>query len=139
MAQTLKDVMTDRIVTVPSTATLVDASKAMADNDIGDVVVVDGQTVSGIVTDRDIVVRAIAKGSEPRTTKVSEVVSGPVMTLTPDASIGDAVRMMSDGAIRRIPVVEDGRPVGIVSIGDLAVERDSDSALADISAANPNN
>jgi CBS domain-containing protein len=139
MAQTLKDVMTDRIVTVPSTATLVDASKAMADNDIGDVVVVDGQTVSGIVTDRDIVVRAIAKGSEPRTTKVSEVVSGPVMTLTPDASIGDAVRMMSDGAIRRIPVVEDGRPVGIVSIGDLAVERDSESALADISAANPNN
>jgi CBS domain-containing protein len=139
MAQTLKDVMTERIVTVPSTATLVDASKAMADHDIGDVVVVDGQDVSGIVTDRDIVVRAIAKGSEPRSTKVSEVVSGPVKTLPPDASIGDAVRLMSDGAIRRIPVVEDGRPVGIVSIGDLAMQRDSDSALAEISAANPNN
>jgi CBS domain-containing protein len=139
MAQTLRDVMTDRIVTVPSTASLVDASKAMADNDIGDVIVVEGETVSGIVTDRDIVVRAIAKGSEPKTTTVREVVSGQVKTLTPDASVGDAVRMMADGAIRRIPVVEDGRPVGIVSIGDLAMERDSDSALADISSANPNN
>jgi CBS domain-containing protein len=139
MTQTLRDVMTDRIVTVPSTASLVDASKAMADNDIGDVIVVEGDTVSGIVTDRDIVVRAIANGSEPNTTTVREVVSGQVQTLTPDASVGDAVRMMADGAIRRIPVVDAGRPVGIVSIGDLAMERDSDSALADISSANPNN
>jgi CBS domain-containing protein len=139
MVQTLRDVMTDRIVTVPSTASLVDASKMMADNDIGDVIVVEDETVFGVLTDRDIVVRGIAKGSEPKTTKVSEVVSGQVKTLTPDASIGDAVRMMTDGAIRRIPIVEDGRPVGIVSIGDLAMERDSDSALSDISSANPNN
>jgi CBS domain-containing protein len=131
--------MTDRVVTVPSTASLMDASRAMADHDIGDVIVVDEGNVSGIVTDRDIVVRAIAKGSEPKTTTVSEVLSGQVQTLGPDASIGEAVRMMTEGAIRRIPVVEGGRPVGIVSIGDLAVERDADSALADISAANPNN
>jgi CBS domain-containing protein len=111
----------------------------MADHDIGDVIVVDDGNVSGIVTDRDIVVRAIAKGSEPKTTRVSDVLSGQVQTLGPDASIGDAVRLMTEGAIRRIPVVEGGRPIGIVSIGDLAVERDADSALADISAANPNN
>ena len=139
MAETVREVMTDRVVTVPSTASLMDASKAMADHDIGDVIVVDDGNVSGIVTDRDIVVRAIAKGSEPKTTRVSEVLSGQVQTLGPDASIGEAVRMMTEGAIRRIPVVEGGRPVGIVSIGDLAVERDADSALADISAANPNN
>jgi CBS domain-containing protein len=131
--------MTDRVVTVPSTASLMDASRAMADHDIGDVIVVDDGNVSGIVTDRDIVVRAIAKGSEPKTTRVSDVLSGQVQTLGPDASIGDAVRLMTEGAIRRIPVVEGGRPIGIVSIGDLAVERDADSALADISAANPNN
>jgi CBS domain-containing protein len=139
MAQTVREVMTDRVVTVPSTASLMDASRAMADNDIGDVVVVDDGNVSGIVTDRDIVVRAIAKGSEPKTTRVSDVLSGQVQTLGPEASIGDAVRLMTEGAIRRIPVVEGGRPIGIVSIGDLAVERDADSALADISAANPNN
>jgi CBS domain-containing protein len=139
MAQTVREVMTDRVVTVPSTASLMDASRAMADNDIGDVIVVDDGNVSGIVTDRDIVVRAIAKGSEPKTTRVSDVLSGQVQTLGPDASIGDAVRLMTEGAIRRIPVVEGGRPIGIVSIGDLAVERDADSALADISAANPNN
>jgi CBS domain-containing protein len=139
MVQTLRDVMTDRIVTVPSTASLVDASKMMADNDIGDVIVVEDETVFGVLTDRDIVVRGIAKGSEPKTTKVSEVVSDQVKTLTPEASIGDAVRMMADGAIRRIPIVEDGRPVGIVSIGDLAMQRDSDSALSDISSADPNN
>jgi CBS domain-containing protein len=139
MAETVREVMTDRVVTVPSTASLMDASRAMADHDIGDVIVVDEGNVSGIVTDRDIVVRAIAKGSEPKTTMVSEVLSGQVQTLGPDASIGEAVRMMTEGAIRRIPVVEGGRPVGIVSIGDLAVERDADSALADISAANPNN
>jgi CBS domain-containing protein len=139
MAQTVREVMTDRVVTVPSTASLMDASRAMADHDIGDVIVVDDGNVSGIVTDRDIVVRAIAKGSEPKTTRVSDVLSGQVQTLGPDASIGDAVRLMTEGAIRRIPVVEGGRPIGIVSIGDLAVERDADSALADISAANPNN
>jgi len=139
MAETVREVMTDRVVTVPSTASLMDASRAMADHDIGDVIVVDDGNVSGIVTDRDIVVRAIAKGSAPKTTRVSEVLSGQVQTLGPDASIGEAVRMMTEGAIRRIPVVEGGRPVGIVSIGDLAVERDADSALADISAANPNN
>jgi CBS domain-containing protein len=139
MGQTVRDVMTDRVVTVSSTASLMDASRAMADHDIGDVIVVDDGNVSGIVTDRDIVVRAIAKGSEPKTTSVGEVLSGQVQTLGPDASVGDAVRLMTEGAIRRIPVVEDGRPIGIVSIGDLAVEHDAGSALADISAANPNN
>ncbi len=138
MTQRLRDVMSDRIVTVPSSASVIDASKAMSDNDIGDVVVVDDGAVSGILTDRDIVVRAIAAGSDPARTRVRDVVSGTVQTLSPDDRIGDAVRMMRDGAIRRIPVVEDGRPVGVVSIGDLAVERDRDSALADISAAAPN-
>jgi CBS domain-containing protein len=137
MAQ-LRDVMTDRVVTVRSTASVIDASKAMSDNDIGDVVVVEDGTVSGILTDRDIVVRAIATGSDPAGTQVGDVLSGKVQTLSPDDSVADAVRMMRDDAIRRIPVVEDGRPVGIVSIGDLARERDSDSALAEISAAEPN-
>ena len=138
MAQRLRDVMTDQIVTLPSSASVMDAGKAMADNDIGDVIVVGDDTISGILTDRDIVVRAIAKGTDPTRTRIGEIISEEVQTLPADASIGDAVRMMSDRAIRRVPVVEDGRPVGIVSIGDLAMERDSDSALADISAAPPN-
>ena len=119
MAQRLRDVMTDQIVTLPPSASVMEAGKAMADNDIGNVIVVDEGAVAGILTDRDIVVRAIAKGTDPTKTRIGEIVSEDVQTLPADASIGDAVRMMSDRAIRRIPVVEDGRPVGVVSIGDL--------------------
>jgi CBS domain-containing protein len=93
---------------------------------------------AGILTDRDIVVRAIAEGRDPGSTTVGEVCSSDLTTLTPDQSIDDAVRLMREHDVRRLPVVQDGRPVGIVSLGDLAVELDPDSALADISAAPPN-
>jgi CBS domain-containing protein len=94
--------------------------------------------VSGIVTDRDIVVRSLAEGRDPTTCRVSDVCSPDIVTLTPDDTIKRAVDLMKQKAIRRIPVVEDGRPVGIVSIGDLAIEANGEKALADISAAPAN-
>jgi len=139
MAQSIREVMTADPVTVPPTATVADAAKAMRDRDMGDVLVAEGGRISGIVTDRDIVVRAVADGRDPSSTPVTEVCSTDPITLSPTDSVGDAVRIMRDKAVRRVPVVEDGRPVGIVAIGDLAVAYDQDSALADISANSPNN
>jgi len=139
MAQSIREVMTPNPQTVPADATLQDAAREMK-QDIGAVLVRDNGSVAGILTDRDIVVRAIAEGRDPSSTKVSDVATRDVKTLTPDATVDDAIRIVREENVRRIPVVdESGKPQGIVSIGDLAVERDRESALADISAASPNN
>jgi CBS domain-containing protein len=138
VAQTLKDLMTPNPLTVKAGTTILEAAQQMRDQGIGDVIVTDGGKVCGIVTDRDIVVRAIADGREPTTTKVGDICSRDLVTLAPTADVTEAVTLMRERALRRLPVVENGKPVGIVSIGDLAIERDEDSALADISAAPPN-
>ena len=138
MARTVNEVMTADPRTVELGDTLTEAARVLAEADIGAVLVVDEGQVVGILTDRDIVVRAIADGRDPGATSVGDVCSSDVTTLTPDQSVDDAVRLMREHDIRRIPVVQDGRPAGILSLGDLAVERDPDSALADISAAPPN-
>jgi len=140
MGQSIRDVMTPNPHTVAADATLQDAAREMRQDDIGAVLVKDDGSVSGILTDRDIVVRAIAEGRDPSSTRVADVASRDVKTLTPDASVEDAIRIVREQNVRRIPVVdESGQPQGIVSIGDLAVERDTDSALADISSEPPNN
>jgi CBS domain-containing protein len=110
----------------------------MDKEDIGNVLVVENGEVQGIVTDRDIVVRVIAKGNGPDAS-VREAATTDVQTLSPGDSIEDAIKQMEQGNVRRLPVVDDGKPVGIVSLGDLAKAKDQDSALADISAASPNN
>ena len=138
MAQSIREVMTGDPHSVSTDATLQDAAREMKGDDIGAVLVEDKGSVAGILTDRDIVVRAIAEGRDPASTKVGDVASRDVATLTPDSSVEDAIRIVREQNVRRIPVVQDGRPAGIVSIGDLAVERDTESALADISAASPN-
>ncbi|HET9443609.1 MAG TPA: CBS domain-containing protein, partial [Acidimicrobiales bacterium] len=125
--------------TLSSSATVREAAQAMKDLGIGDVVVVQGDALCGVVTDRDLVVRAMAEDLDPSTTTVGEVCTPDPMTLAPDDPVEKATRLMREQAVRRIPVVENGRPVGIVSIGDLAVELDAESALAFISAAPANN
>jgi CBS domain-containing protein len=139
MAQSIREVMTADPRTVDSGATLVDAAREMRDGDVGSLVVVENGSVAGIVTDRDIVVRAVADGRDPSSTRVSEVATMNPTTLTVDQTVEDAIRVMREQDIRRIPVVQDGRPAGIVSLGDLAIERDTDSVLADIASEPPNN
>ena len=129
--------MTTNPRTVNVDDTVKDAAALMRDGDIGDVIVVEGGQVAGIVTDRDIVVRAVAEGRDAESTPVSEICTTGITTIEPDASVDDALRTMREDDIRRLPVVRDGSPVGIVSLGDLAVEREPDSTLADISAAAP--
>ena len=138
MAQYLRDIMTQKPLTLQASDTITAAARTMRDGNIGDVVVLENNQIRGILTDRDIVVRALAEGLDPSRTTVGEVCSRELTTLSPTDSIVQAVEIMRGKAIRRLPVVEDGRPVGIVSLGDLAVERDPDSALGGISAAPPN-
>jgi len=140
MPDRISDVMTADPVAMTSDATLAAAAVAMRDRDIGDVVVTksDG-TVCGVVTDRDIVVRAIAEGTDPSAKTLEDVCSHDVVTIGPDEPIGAAVKAMEKHAIRRLPVMDNGTLVGIVSIGDLAVKRDPESALGEISSAPPNN
>jgi CBS domain-containing protein len=138
MAQTVRDVMTTDLVTCPSSARIKDAAGYMRDRDIGDVLVVDDGSIRGIVTDRDIVVRCVAEGADVREATVGDVCSGRLTTVASDASIEDAARIMRDNALRRLPVVDGGKPVGIVTLGDLAVDADPRSALGGISAARPN-
>lgn len=99
--------------------------------------IVQGGMLTGIVTDRDLVVRAIAEGRDATST-LGDIVSSEVVSITPTDSADDAIRLMRERALRRVPVVEDGRPVGIVSLGDLAGERDPRSVLGEISTAPPN-
>jgi len=140
MPDRISDVMTADPVAMTNDATLADAAVAMRDRDIGDVVVTksDG-TVCGVVTDRDIVVRAVAEGTDPSTKTLDDVCSHDVVTIGPDEPIAAAVKAMEEHAIRRLPVMDNGTLVGIVSIGDLAVKRDPKSALGEISSAPPNN
>lgn len=138
MERSIRDVMTRTPCVLDVSDTVEKAAREMSANDIGDVIVCKQDTLCGIVTDRDITVRVIAEGRDPAATTLGEICSNDVTTLSPDETVADAVRLMREKAIRRIPVVADGKPVGIVSMGDLAKERDPDSALADVSAAPAN-
>jgi CBS domain-containing protein len=139
MAQSIREVMTADPRTVDSGATVADAAREMRDGDVGAVVVVENGAVAGIVTDRDIAVRVVAQGLDPDATRVSEVATMNPVTLTVDQTVDDAIRLVREQDVRRIIVVQDGRPAGIVSLGDLAIERDTDSALADIASEPANN
>ena len=137
MPQTVEEIMTRDPRTVDSGDTLLEAARAMRDSDIGDVIVMDAGQASGILTDRDIVIRAVAEGRDPESTSVGDVASHGIEALTPDQSVDEAVKTMREKDIRRLPVCKHGRPVGILSLGDLAIEREPHSALADISSASP--
>ena len=136
--QAVRDVMTKDVVTCQAGDNLAQAARKMRDEDIGAVLVMKDSKLCGIVTDRDIAIRAVADGKDPNQVKLSDVCSQEVVSITPDKSVNEAVQMMRDKALRRLPVVDGGKPVGVVSLGDLAVERDGKSVLASISAAEPN-
>ncbi|MFC7328655.1 CBS domain-containing protein [Marinactinospora rubrisoli] len=138
MANKVRDIMSSDLATIPPQASLSDAAKVMRDRDIGDVIITDGDRIKGMVTDRDIVVRCVAAGKDLAHERVADACSSELATIGPDAEQEEAVRLMRDKHVRRLPVVENDRVVGIVSIGDLARQRDPHSALADISGARPN-
>jgi CBS domain-containing protein len=138
MPQAVSEVMTKKPLALQAGTSLVEAARAMRNHDVGDVLVLSGDVVRGIVTDRDLVVRALAEGRDPASTVLSQICSEELVSVKPQDSVDHVLELMRRHAVRRLPVVENGRALGIVSIGDLAVERDLGSALGQISAADPN-
>lgn len=137
-SQTVAEVMTTDVLAVAVTDPVTMAAHLMRDHDIGDVIVTEGPIVRGMVTDRDLVIRVMAEGMDPNTTLTGHILSEPVVTVQPGSPAQEAVDAMRQYAVRRLPVVEaNGELVGVVTLGDLAMDRDSTSALADISAAPP--
>jgi CBS domain-containing protein len=139
MADTVRDVMTANPITVRVEEPLAAAAKQMRDADVGAVIAVDGSAVRGLVTDRDIIVRGVAEDLDPRTTRLGDLVTHDLIAVSVNDDVETAVELMRTHAVRRLPVMDGEQVVGVVSLGDLAVARDSDSALAEISAEEPNN
>lgn len=115
-----KDVMTQDPATLGPDATLGEAATLMRQEDCGSIPIVDDGRLVGIVTDRDIVIRAVAAGKDPRSTKVSEVMSADPVCISADTDIDEAAKVMAERQIRRLPVVEDGKLAGILVIGQIA-------------------
>jgi CBS domain-containing protein len=135
----IREVMTPLPRTVTVDASLQEAARLMAEDDIGDVIVTerDGERVAGIVTDRDIAIRAVAEGLDPKTATVSEIFSRDLVSARPGDTVHDVLELMSASNVRRLPVVESERAVGVVSLGDLSIQTNVGATLADISTAAP--
>jgi CBS domain-containing protein len=138
MATIVRDVMMANIQSVDAGASIRQAAAVMRDKDIGDVLVVADGNLRGIVTDRDLVVRALADGRKPDATPVGDVCSPDLTVVDAQAEVAEAADIMGRHAVRRLPVVENNEVIGIVSLGDLARRSEPESALSDISAAPPN-
>jgi CBS domain-containing protein len=130
--------MTVSPTTLRPDQTVTAAARIMEAENIGDVIVSDHDGVRGMVTDRDIAVRAVARGLDPKSTTLAEICSSEPVTVGSDTKLDAAVEMMSQNAVRRLPVVDEGKLVGVVSLGDVATRNEPDSPLGEISSAPPN-
>ncbi|NES15947.1 MULTISPECIES: CBS domain-containing protein [unclassified Micromonospora] len=135
----VSDVMTRQVVYLPAETPLDEAARVMKESDIGDVVVTDGATLAGMLTDRDIVVRAVAERADPASTTIGSIITREVVMIEQHCTASEAAALMRERNIRRVLVCDNDRKlVGIVSLGDLAMQLDPNSALSDISEAAPN-
>jgi CBS domain-containing protein len=123
VATKMRDIMSYAPVCLAATEPVWAAATAMRDHGIGAVLVIRRGKLSGLVTDRDIAVRVLAENRNPLSTQVGDMASAGLAVLGPDAGVEQAARLFRERAVRRIPVVQDGRPVGMISFGDLARER----------------
>jgi CBS domain-containing protein len=120
MGTSIKEVMTRDVRACEPNATVADAAKVMAQEDVGPVPIVEDGRLVGIVTDRDIVVRVVAEGRGPNATTVREIASTELVTVSPDDALDDALNRLAERQVRRLPVVEGDRLVGIVAQADIA-------------------
>lgn len=124
----VSEMMTKDVKRATPDNTLIDIAAMMRDEDIGALPVVQDGELRGMVTDRDIVVRAVAEGKEPSTTTVQEVLSKELQSVAPDDDVEDAANLMASRQIRRLPVVREGKLIGMVSLGDIAVKHEESTA-----------
>lgn len=139
MKTTVRDVMTKDPVSMSADTSVVDAAKAMSDLRIGSVVVMEKDKPCGIVTDRDITVRAVATGSDPMRTKLADICSHDLAAVRPDQSVDDAIQLMKSHDVKRVIVMSDSKLEGIVSLGDLTARGKGEDVQKDLSKAEPNN
>src|SRR5262245_23757282 len=122
--QRLRDVMTPSPATVRISDPVVVAAQVMRDEDVGSVPIMDGGASAGLITDREIAIHVVAEGLDPQTASVGQFMSTDLVTGRPDMTLREASDLMGRHQIRRLPVVDQGRLVGIVSLGDLALEHE---------------
>ncbi|GGS47267.1 CBS domain-containing protein [Streptomyces griseoviridis] len=138
MTAQVREVMTLGPVTVAPDTPVTEVARVMRDRNIGAVLVVDGGRLRGLVTDRDLTVRILAEDGDASARTVAEACSPNVVCVAPEDDLDRAVQLMRGRALRRLPVVDDGQPVGMVTLGDVAVDQDPTCVLARITAAEPN-
>lgn len=133
----VKDIMTKNVAYINPDTSVTEAAQLMQKHNVGSIPVCDRNGVIGVLTDRDIVVRNVAHGSDPHSTPVKNVMTSKVTTVTPEMDIEQVTTIMSQNQIRRVPVVDNNMLVGIVALGDLATDSRFDTeasgALSDIS------
>jgi CBS domain-containing protein len=139
MTNTVRDLMSQQLITLESSLPVAEAARQMLAADIGAVLVEDNGKLSGIVTDRDIVIRAVAQGRDVEGTPLSSISSSDLTTVSPDAPLDQAIELMREKAIRRVLVTDSqDRAVGILSLGDVSAVGDTGAVLGQISMAPPN-
>jgi CBS domain-containing protein len=122
MGKHVREVMTPGPETIQADRPVADAAKLMKEADAGMIPVMDNGNLLGTVTDRDIAIRIVAEGKDPQATLVREIASTDIITIEPDRDLEDALRLMAKHQVRRLPVVEDGRLVGVLAQADVARE-----------------
>ncbi|MFJ6214929.1 CBS domain-containing protein [Streptomyces sp. NPDC092296] len=136
--QQVRDLMTTRLVTVPPFTSVTDVAALMRDADVGCVLVTSGDQLHGLITDRDVTVRITAEGELAGEASACEAASGALVTVAPDTSLCDAAALMCARGLRRLPVVEGGRLVGLLSLGDIAGTAHAQEVLTALSRAEAN-
>jgi CBS domain-containing protein len=138
MLMKVRDIMTQNVISVDEEESVLRASQVMRDANVGSVPVVRGDKLVGIITDRDIVVRNVADGEDVDNVTCKNIMTTDLVTCSPDMDVDEVAALMSKHQVRRIPVVENGKVVGMVSLGDLATQRttqdEAEEALKNISS-----
>jgi CBS domain-containing protein len=121
MAKSIRDAMTENPRSIGQSASVVEAARLMREEHIGSLPITDEEKLVGMITDRDITTRVVAEAADPKMTPVEDVYSRDLISVEPDEDLEEALQLMARHQVRRLPVVEDGRLVGIVSQADIAL------------------
>lgn len=124
MDKGIREVMTSKLCTIDADKTVAYAAKMLRDEDVGLAPIIEGDRLVGALTDRDIAIRVVAEGKDPESTTVREVASTELVTVGPEQGLDEALNLMAQHQVRRIPVVEDGRLVGVLAQADVARQAD---------------
>ncbi len=117
--RTIRNVISkQKVITVKGDSTILEAARLMSAERVGSVLVVDGSRLVGIFTERDALNRVLATGADPKTTRISAVMTADPVSVHPDKPLGHALHMMFEGGFRHVPVIENGKPLGMVSARD---------------------